>query len=732
MQPQLDPPQEELEKAKAQMTAMEEEKDRLLDELREMKKVAEQANLTLSEALLAQKGPQQCLETEKTRAYELEQASITSAQKRDQAWQLELEAVQKQHSMDMDAHVNALSSAGQEIDRIRQELVLALEAKDAAAKMAEDSRNVAEANSKRISELSAELNSVEESLANSTEQLVMKEEDKEAMRIELEKAKHIAVELEEKEASLKKLKQELSDGKESESRMLNCLSETEMQLQTLQNEMEKAKESESKTFHSFTTQTEQLDQTRNLLEEARLEVTCLLEKIENLERSSGQSSTDPGVSHCYLETPNPDSQSIEETVRVLKYELQAAKEQLAHAQEGEAQALSKVQSLTEEMHGFKIEMKLATDAEEKSRKAMDDLALALKEVLMEANLMKEKLLSSESDRDYAKEEVERLNQMLKNTEEKYIGLLSEARKEIKRIKDESERTKLEVEESNLAWNGKELGFISCIKRAEEECNDAKQESSRLLESVRQAEHVIRVSREETYKLRDILKQALNEANVAKEAAGIAQAENYQLKDSLAEKDITLQVLTRENERLRINEAAALENIKELKRLLSTTATETASPATTTATSPATSTATPPPTPPPKLAGLGAELKELEALKNRENNGSKRLAKVLHIDLEDLRVPNGYKEADGDSEIDETLKGSIFDVDSPGPIPHHRRASSSFTDDTINSEDLDILDGSQLDDLDHDRNGHRKKRALIRRFGDLLKKTSFHRREATIS
>ncbi|XP_043694900.1 WEB family protein At4g27595, chloroplastic-like [Telopea speciosissima] len=703
---------------------MQEEKDRLLDELREMKRVAEQANFRLSEALLAQKGPQQCLETQKTKANELEQASIASAQKRDQAWQLELEAVQKQHSMDMAAHVDALSSAGQEIDRMRQELVLALEAKYAAVKMAEDSRNVAEANSRRVSELSAELNSVKESLANSSEQLVMKEEAKEAMRIELEKAKNLAVELEEKEATIRKLKQELSDGKESESRVLNCLSETKTKLQTLEDAMEKAKESESKMFHSLTSQTEQLDQTRNLLDEARLEVTCLSEKIDNLEKASGQSSTDSGVSHCNFETPNPDLQSIEETVRVLRYELQAAKEQLAHAREGEAQALSKVQSLTQEVNWLKTEMKSATDAEVKSMKAMDDLALALKEVLMEANLMKEKLLSNESDRDCAKEEVEQLKQTLKSTEEKYVGLLSEARKEIERIKDESERLKLEVEESNLAWNGKELGFISCIRRAEEECNDAKQENNRLLESIRQAEHKTRVSREETYKLRDILKQALNEANVAKEAAGIAQAENYQLKDSLAEKDISLQFLTRENERLRINEAAALENIKELKRLLSTTATASA----------ATTAAKGPPIPPPKPAGLGAEWRELEAFKNKENKEGKKPAKVLHIDLEDLRVPNGYKEADADSEIDETLKGSIFDVDSPEPIAHQGRTSSSFTDETetIYSEDLDNLDGSQLDDLDHDRNGHRKKRALMRRFGDLLKRTSFHRREATIS
>ncbi|XP_042475571.1 putative WEB family protein At1g65010, chloroplastic [Macadamia integrifolia] len=525
--------------------------------IRGMKKVAGEENLRLSEGLLAQ------------------------------AWYLELEAVKKQHAMDVDA----LSSARQELERVRQELKVALERKDAAVKMAEDVKNVAEANARWVQELSAELESVKESLANSREQLEIKDTNLKALRIELEKPNYLAVELEKKEESLMKLKEDLTNTKDSESK-------AKMKLQMVEDERDKAKESESKMLILLTLQTKQLEQTKILLEESKLEITCLNEKVEYLTRSAEKRSTENTLSQ------------------------------------------SKAQALAQEFNLLRTELKLATDTEEKYRKAMDDLALALTEVSMEANEAKGKLISSQSERENAMREVEHLKKITKSTEEKYLELLSEARNEINQIKDEAERLRSEAEESNLAWNRKELGFINCIKGTEEEFHEMKQENSRLLESIEEAEHMTKVSKGETNKLRDILKQALNEANVAKEVAEIARAENYQLKDSLEEKDITSLDLSRENEHLRINGAVALENIKNLKRLLSA-----ATAATTT----------------------GTAAQPI----SKESEECKTLAKVVNVDTEDLKVSNGYKEADGNH-------------------------------------------------MDHDVNKQRKKRAILKKFGHLLK------------
>ncbi|KAF8406048.1 hypothetical protein HHK36_008128 [Tetracentron sinense] len=698
--------QEELMKTKEQLMAVEEEKDRLLDELREMKKVAQEANMRLSEALT-----QGSSEIEKSRVEELEKARIESAKKREQVWQLELEVVQKQHALD----VEALSSAAQELNVVSQKLASALKVKDAALKEAEDVQNFSEVNAKMMADLSVELNSVRELLTNSNLELEVKEKEIEYLKHKLVKAQHIQVELEEKEVSLDKLKQELSNAKLSGTHAVDFLSESKIRVQSLETELKQAKESETKNFDSLNTQTKQLEQTKILLEESKLEISSLREKVESLEGSVAQSSRELNVSHHSLEKAKLNKQSMKKTFETLKPEDQVVKESLACAQEGEKIASSKAtSSLSEELSLLRTELKSATEAEEESKKAMDDLALALKEVATEANQVKEKLRSTQSEIENARGEAEHSKQMVKSTEDKFGALLDEAKKEFDRVSNVAERLRLESEESILAWNAKEMGFIACIKRTEEESTAAQQENSRLRESLRVVEDMNKVSREENHKLRDILKQALNEATVAKEAAEIARTENSQLKDSLFDKDNTLDSFTRENERLRINEVAAHENIKELKWLLSTTSTK----------------------------DLRTEDKELERVFKKQNSmikdhkDGKKLTKVLSLNLKDLKFPaTRLKDAEEDPKKTETLKGSIFDiVDSPEQVSHHRKASSSvFTDDgeTINSEDFDHLNGAQLDDIENDRNLQRKKKALLRRFGDLIRRRSFHRKEPSI-
>ncbi|KAL6959411.1 hypothetical protein U1Q18_039563 [Sarracenia purpurea var. burkii] len=348
-----------------------------------------------------------------------------------------------------------------------------------------------------------------------------------------------------------------------------------------------------------------------------------------------------------------------------------------------------------EMKTVKSELKLAIEAEDKSKKAMDDLALVLKEVAAEANHAKVKLSSTEMELEHVKQEAEQLKEMVRSTEDGFQKELEEAHKEIERLKNTIERLRLEAEESLLAWNDKEIGFVNCIKTAEEERELAQEEIMRLVESLKAAENTIRVSREENFKVRDILKQALNEANAAKEAAGIARAENSQLKDSHAKKDEALEFLTLENERLRVNEAEQNKSIKELKHLLSMASTKGPKP----------------------------------------SDDEKKLNKAFSFDVSELKIPKeredrNEKVEDEDPIKAEALKGSIFDTsDSPKSEPKtplHRKVPSSFTGEgkTVNSEDLDYdLERSHFGDEENERNLQRKSRALLRRFGDLLKRKS---------
>lgn len=544
----------------------------------------------------------------------------------------------------------------QAIDELREMKKLAQEAN---MKLSEASR--------KISELYTEISTVKESLSNRNKELKIKENIIASLKLEVQMAKQLELKLAEKDASLNKLKEEMNSVKVSETQAIDLLSERATRINELEAELEKRVESETKMFDWLASQTKELEQTKIMLEESKLEIASLYES-----RVSGD------VNH-----------SLKEELETLKAEHLLTKGNTARSQEREKVPSLISEKVLEEMGLLKTELKLAMEAEEKSKKAMDDLALALKEVSREANQVKEKLSATDSELEISKKEREKLQ-------------------------NAAERLKLEAEESLSAWNEREVGLVNCIKVVEEERNFAQQENIRLIESLRTIEGNSRVPREESQKLRDILKQALNEASVAKEAAGIAREENSQLKDFLAEKEDALDILTRENERLQVNEAAALENIKELNRLLSAaSATEVKAE--------------------DKSFMTTNSFKTQWSMSKEQKNG-KKLEKAQSLNLGDLKLWNKNKDINDKSHIrnDDELMGSIFDmVESPESGSHNRKDSSVFGDgETINSDDFDHLDAAHFDDMDNDRNSMRKRRAFLRRFGDLIRRRSFQKKESS--
>lgn len=342
----------------------------------------------------------------------------------------------------------------------------------------------------------SELKSLKDSLSNSKKEIESRDKQIASFSKQLESAKVFEAKLAERDASFDELTKRIRE---------------------LEHQLEKTKQSESQMLESLMFQTQQIEQTKMDLEESKLEVITLHEQLENFQRGNRNVSR-PSQSAVSQRGNNFDTSR----------ETKALKEEIAI---------------------LKNEVRSAIEAEENSKKAMDGLASALREVATEASTANEKLRLTEDQVKHLKEEVERL------TEELELQI------------ETSERLRVESEESLLAWTSKEMGFISCIKKADEETASLKHENNKLREALMGAENTTRIVREESFKLRDILKQALNEASVAKEASSIARAENSELKDLLAEKEESLHFLTKENERLRINEVAARENVKEFKRLL---------------------------------------------------------------------------------------------------------------------------------------------------------------------
>lgn len=691
LQQQLGQAQKELKKVRDQLRVSEEEKSKVLDELEQVKKVADDTALRLREALVAKKQADDGWEMEKVHSRELEQATIESAEKRDRAWQLELETVQRQHALDMET----LSSVEQELIHVNNELSLATMARNEAIKEAADARIVADANRKRVSELSMELDLVMKSCGSSSRNSNTKLEKKEAngmsrqiapmtesLKHDFGISKEIEAKLDERQALTKNLKLE-SDAEGSKMQAVDSLAESKMRIEMLVLELEKAKESEAKTFELLISQTKKLEETTISLEEAKFEIASLLDV------SIDQSGKNLNASRQCPEIVKLDIFSAEESIKTLQYDLQTAKEDLDHVQERDSC------SSAEEVSILRNELKLATEAEENCKKAMDGLAMALKEVNREAKQAKENLASTQSELENANMEIKNLNMMLKRTEENFQALLDEAMRERDDAKAAAERLRLEAEVSNDAWNGKEAGFIQCMKLSEEEMDEAKEENGILIESLMKAEEVAKKATDESRMLRDILKQAVNEANVAKEAAEIARTENSLLKDNLSDLSSVLERIAHDNEQLKINEAAALEQVKVLKNLLSAT--------------------------PNKEPGASKKTN----MPIEESKDSKKMAKSL--------VEQSKKVSKNDGAEPDLLKGSIFDMvevqDDISPSiktkPSHKAFSSLLTSDGEMSSSFHFgdIDGSHFDDMGNDRipRTKQRKKTLVHRFGDLLKR-----------
>lgn len=195
------------------------------------------------------------------------------------------------------------------------------------------------------------------------------------------------------------------------------------------------------------------------------------------------------------------------------------------------------------------ELKLAVESEEKCKKAMDDLAIALKEQTTEAREEKAKLSLVQAELDNATTEVENLKASRAITEEK-----------LRLAVEEAGRLKVESDELAAASKEKERGLVDCIKMFEGELTKGKEENDKLIESQR-------VIRDENSRLREMLKHAVSEANVARESLEIARVENSRLNEHISEKESTLQSMMQEYESLKISEAAAQRSIKELKDMI---------------------------------------------------------------------------------------------------------------------------------------------------------------------
>nr|GLL28310.1 WEB family protein At3g02930, chloroplastic-like [Ipomoea trifida] len=571
IQAELNIAHEDLKKAKEKLALVEKEKSQALDDLKEAQILAEEASEKLREALMAQKWAEESSEIEKFRAVEMEQAGIEAAQKKEEEWHKEIEAVRSQHALD----VAALLSATQELQRAKDELAMTSDAKNQALSHAEDATKIAEIHVEKVEILSAELVRVKSLLdsqiateANEKNKLVEEMNlEIETLKNEFEKAKTFEMEVMEKEAILEQLNVELEAARMSESYAHNLVEEWKNRVEELEAQTAEAHRNERSASESLESAMKQLEGSNDSLHDAKSEISSLKEKVGLLEISIARQKVDLEESDRNLKMAKEEASEMTNKVESLSSDLETAKEEKIQALSNEKLAAESVQKLLEEKHKFLGELESSKAEEEKNKKAMENLASDLHEVSLEAREAKEKLISIQAKNENYDSQIEDLKLDLKATNEKYERILDDAKHEINLLTKSVEQSKQDYQALKTGWEEKELSLMNRAKKTEEENASMDKEISRLVTLLQEAQEEAYTRKENVANLNSSLKEVESEVIYLQEVLSEAKAESMKMKESLIDKENELQNVTHENDELKSREAASLQKVEELSKML---------------------------------------------------------------------------------------------------------------------------------------------------------------------
>ncbi|KAF9623608.1 hypothetical protein IFM89_003535 [Coptis chinensis] len=540
LQAQLSQVQEELKNLKDQLASVEKEKAQALEELKAAKKLAEEATAKIGEALVSQKRAEETTEIEKFRADELELAGVEAAQKREEEWQKEINAVRFQHAAD----VAALLSTTEELERVKHEMAMTSDAKNQALSHADDATKIAEIHAEKVELLSAELCRVKTLLDSNVELKsnesaeLMKELNTEVkfLKEELEKAKaaetrtteaealiqHLKQEVEkanaaetkstEAEAMINQLKQELDEAKSTETK----IAEAETLIEKLKEELKKAKATERKIAEAETS----IEQLKQELENAKITEIKLTEaetmneqlKVEVINAKKAESDAFKLVEEWKMKAKqfenhaheaNQLERSASESLTTLMEQLEGKSGLLQETEAEVASLRAKVESLEISVERQRRDLENSKEnfdtakqeALEKSRMVGSLTSeLEIVKVEMVQALNNEKLAAS-SVQSLLEEKSKIINELesSRNEEEKskkamesLASALHEVSSEVREAKEEVLSTQIELENSKSQLEDLKLVFEATNVKYEALLDEAKHEINLLRDDIQQS------------------------------------------------------------------------------------------------------------------------------------------------------------------------------------------------------------------------------------------------------
>lgn len=562
LQAQLDAVQEALKKAMGQLMEKEEEKAKVLEELERAKKVADEADAKLKEALDVKS---RTVEIEKVQDIEVEQVSNDSVHGGEEdELRRKLQSMQSQQEAD----AAALHSTVEQLEKARYELADAIDAKNWALSQADDAMRASEVNAQKIELLNAEVgrlkdlldSEVESKSREAADQIGKLEAENSLLKLELEKAKLAEKRVIELEGVVEQLRVDVAKAEKASARSDELAEKWKKKVQLLEFQLEEADQSIILKGKSLDSVVEELDETSTLLKNKESEAAALHDNVRSLEGEVTRLKEDIDVTSERLEAAEKEAADFSAEVEGLRLKLQAVEKEKIEALNNDELASSEIAALTEQKNELAKELEASKDEVEKVKKAMEGLASALHEMSAQSRDAQEKYLTKQEEVERARAQVEELNTSLQNAKESYEVMLDEVNYEKVCLKKSVERLEAEAKNVSDEWQSKELSFVNSIRKSEDEVVAVKVQMDKYLAVVSEKE----AENAELLERMNHLEAQLLEANKTSEEA---KAEALQLKDKLLDKENELQNIQQENEDLQAKESAASEKIKELSSLV---------------------------------------------------------------------------------------------------------------------------------------------------------------------
>ncbi|KAL6641519.1 hypothetical protein ACP70R_019700 [Stipagrostis hirtigluma subsp. patula] len=570
-QAQLDHVQEELNNARAHLAAIEQDKAQALEDLAVAKRLADEASGKLEESLAARRRAEEALELERFKATEIEQSGIELAQRKDEEWRRKYDNLRKRHAED----VAALIAAAKELEAVKDELAVTVQAKNSAHDHADEIQKIADDNANKVEALMAEVVRLK---AHLDAELAIKEKEaaevigkleREASELRAELKNSVAMEekLAKAEDLVEGLKVDIAYAKRAEADAGKSAQEWKAKAASLEARLEEASRLNKRSEESLVALTKSFEDCTSMLQDKQAQVLQLKERVASLEKEASEYKEGFLETNRRLDVARKEASDLQAAIDGLRSEHQLLQEAHQQVVSNEKTASVQVGHLSEDKNRLLRELGDTREERDKVKKAVEDLAAALREVSSEAREAKERVLAKQAELDNAQLQISELKAAMKNAEERFQLMLAESSYETACLRKTVERMGSEAKSSKDEWISKEAGFVDMLKRSDDGVCSIQSEMNRLTESLRIAEIQVQELKAEknqlVTKLQEFEFQAMNTTSSAEEA----KAESSQLKELLSYKEEEVLALNHEVTDLRLRERAALEKANELSKSL---------------------------------------------------------------------------------------------------------------------------------------------------------------------